>query len=351
MEAPDNLSGSYAWCSLLKGREVLWRGARWRVGTGETIKVWDYPWLPSLEHPRILSPIIDGLQDAMVDCLISPTSRSWDRDVLFGYFAPMEADLIVKIPLSPTKVEDKLIWPHVPNGVYTVKSGYRFLVKDKPDPLLYHPSQGENPSIWSCIWRLSVPNKVKNFLWKACKEALPVKKNLVRRKVLEEDVCCHYKLKAEDGYHALWDCSELSAIWETDVMWLFCRSKKFSNFFELARFILENDKQPEQFASITWTIWFRRNQLCTSNKPFPLSQIVSSAKQLLQELNEVHPAAPVQNYSPQQSRPKWEPPPLSLLKINFDGAVFRETEELMVRCLHPWRRRSSFHHPQTKLKL
>ena len=330
---------------------MLWRGARWRVGTGETIKVWDYPWLPSLEHPRILSPIIDGLQDAMVDCLISPTSRSWDRDVLFGYFAPMEADLIVKIPLSPTKVEDKLIWPHVPNGVYTVKSGYRFLVKDKPDPLLYHPSQGENPSIWSCIWRLSVPNKVKNFLWKACKEALPVKKNLVRRKVLEEDVCCHYKLKAEDGYHALWDCSELSAIWETDVMWLFCRSKKFSNFFELARFILENDKQPEQFASITWTIWFRRNQLCTSNKPFPLSQIVSSAKQLLQEFNEVHPAAPVQNYSPQQSRPKWEPPPLSLLKINFDGAVFRETEELMVRCLHPWRRRSSFHHPQTKLKL
>ena len=239
----------------------------------------------------------------------------------------MEADLILKIPLSPTKVEDKLIWPHVPNGVYTVKSGYRFLVKDKPDPLLYHPSQGENPSIWSRIWRLSVPKKVKNFLWKACKEALPVKKNLVRRRVLEEDVCCHCKLKAEDGYHALWDCSELSAIWETDVMWLFCKSKKFSNFFELARFVLEKDRQPELFASITWTIWFRRNQLRTSNKPFPLSQIISSAKQMLQEFTEVHLAAPVQNSSPQQSRPKWEPPPPSLLKINFDGAVFRETEE------------------------
>ena len=41
----------------------------------------------------------------------------------------------------------------------------------------------------------------------------------------------------------------------------------------------------------------------------------------------MHPAIPIQNSSPQQSRPKWEPPPLSLLKINFDGAVFRETEE------------------------
>ena len=140
-------------------------------------------------------------------------------------------------------------------------------------------------------------------------------------------MCSHCKLKAEDGYHALWDCSELSAIWETDVMWLFCRSKKFSNFFKLARFVLETDKQPEQFALITWTIWFRRNQLRTSSKPFPLSQIIPSARQLLQEFNEVHPSVPVQNSNPQQLWPKWEPPPTSLLKVNFDGAVFKETEE------------------------
>ena len=57
----------------------------------------------------------------MVDCLINPTSRSWDRHVLLGYFAPLETDLILKIPLSPTTIEDKLIWPHFPNDVYTVK--------------------------------------------------------------------------------------------------------------------------------------------------------------------------------------------------------------------------------------
>ena len=76
MEAPESPSGSYAWRSILKGREVLVRGARWRVGDGESIKVWDDPWLPSLEHPRILSPIIDVLQEAIVDCLINPTTQS-----------------------------------------------------------------------------------------------------------------------------------------------------------------------------------------------------------------------------------------------------------------------------------
>ena len=203
MEAPYSPSGSYTWRSILKGREVLVRGARWRVGNGKSIKIWDDPWLPSLEHPRILSLVIDGLQEATVDCLINPTPRSWDRDALLGYFAPMEIDLILKIPLSPTTVEDKLIWPHVPNGVYTVRSRYRFLVKEKFDPTSPPFSQSEAPSVWDHIWRLLVPNKVKNFLWKACGEALPVKTNLVRRRVIEEDVCCHCNLKAENGFHAL----------------------------------------------------------------------------------------------------------------------------------------------------
>ena len=151
MEAPDSSSGSCAWRSILKGREVLARGARWRVGNGKSIKIWDDPWLPSLEHPRILSPVIDGLQEATVDCLINPTPRSWDRDAFLGYFAPMEVDLILKIPLSPTTVEDKLIWPHVPNGVYTVRSGYRFLVKEKSEPTSSPFSQSEASSVWDRI--------------------------------------------------------------------------------------------------------------------------------------------------------------------------------------------------------
>ena len=87
--------------------------------------------MPSLEHPRVLSPTIDGLHEVTVNDLINPMSRSWDRDVVVGFFAPLDADLIQKIPLSPTNVKDKFIWPHVSNGVYTVKSGYRFLVQEK----------------------------------------------------------------------------------------------------------------------------------------------------------------------------------------------------------------------------
>ena len=82
----------------------------------------------------------------------------------------------LKISLSPAKVEDKLIWPYVPNSVYSVKSGYRFLVKDKPGPLLYHFSQGEDPSIWSRIWRLSVPKKSKTFFGRLARKLCQLRK-------------------------------------------------------------------------------------------------------------------------------------------------------------------------------
>ena len=228
----------------------------------------------------------------LIDCLINPTSRSWDTDLLAGVFALVEADLIQKIPLSPVTVEDKLIWPYVSSGVYSVKSGYRFLVKEKGGSRASLQTQTDSPSVWRWIWGLSVSNKGKNFLWRACKEALPVKINLVRRKVLSEDICCHCNLKAEDGLHALWDCAKLSTIWEVDSLWLFCRSKKFSNFYELASFVMENSRNPELFAVLAWTIWTRRNQLRTSSKPFPLMQVIPSATQLIQDFTQAQPTIP-----------------------------------------------------------
>lgn len=79
-----------------------------------------------------------------------------------GFFA-LEVELILKIPLSPTNVEDKLIWPHVPNGVYIAKSGYRYLVQYKVGPRPSHQDQAITPNVWRRIWGLLVPNKVKKF--------------------------------------------------------------------------------------------------------------------------------------------------------------------------------------------
>ena len=51
--------------------------------------------------------------------------------------------------------------------------------------------------VWNLIWGLNVPNKVRNFMWQVCKEAIPAKHNLMRRKILNEDRCEHCGVEAE----------------------------------------------------------------------------------------------------------------------------------------------------------
>ena len=61
MEAEERHGGSYAWKSILKGKEVIWQGAKWRVGNGESIKLWGDNWLPSLQNLRLQSPLTTEL--------------------------------------------------------------------------------------------------------------------------------------------------------------------------------------------------------------------------------------------------------------------------------------------------
>ena len=127
MEATDSASASYAWHSILKGRDVLSKGAKWRVGCGQSISVWLDAWLPSLDHPRILSPQVESFEDLKVFDLIDPEVKSWDENLLHGLFIPEEVSLIKSIPLCITSVKDKIVWPFTALGEYIVKSGYNFL--------------------------------------------------------------------------------------------------------------------------------------------------------------------------------------------------------------------------------
>ena len=116
--------------------------------------------------------------------------------------------------------------------------------------------------------------KVRNFVWRACKNSIPVKTNLMKRKVLNEDRCDHCHLSCEDTSHALWNCPCLSPIWDSDSMWNFRHISEFNSFGDLIKFIIETGKNLELFAVIMSTIWSRRNLLHTSDKPFPISQVL-----------------------------------------------------------------------------
>nr|POF22482.1 putative ribonuclease h protein [Quercus suber] len=210
-------------------------------------------------------------------------TKQWDLSLLDNFFLPHEVSSIKSIPLCKNRVADKIFWPLNPSGVYTVKSGYQFLVEEQKytNAEVLQPSQAVVLPIgqakWQKIWSLSIPNKVRNFVWRDCKNSILVKTNLVKRKVLIEDSCDHCHLSCEDTLHALWNCPLLSPIWDSYSMWTFRHNSEFNSFGELIKFIIEEGKNLELFAVIVWTIWSRRNLLRISDKPFPISQVLPNA--------------------------------------------------------------------------
>ena len=67
-----------------------------------------------------------------------------------------------------------------------------------------------NGGVWKLVQSLSVPNKVKNFLWRSSGDVIPVKVNLKKQKILLSDTCDHCNRALESVLHALWDCPEIS---------------------------------------------------------------------------------------------------------------------------------------------
>ena len=127
LEAKEGCGGSYAWKSILKGRDVILRGARWRVRNGETIRLLGGKWLPSVNIPSVQGPLMAKLQEASVSALINPVPRQWDIELLHSRFSEVETELIQKLPLSRINAPHVPIWPFVQSGEYTVKSDYFFL--------------------------------------------------------------------------------------------------------------------------------------------------------------------------------------------------------------------------------
>ena len=120
--------------------------------------------------------------NSSVAALINESTGSWHTDVIEHVFELVEAVVIKGIPLCSFSQRDKLIWLFTPFGQYTVKSGFRFLYEGSASV----QASADDSLFWKKIWGLEVPNKVKNFVWRACKEALLTKANLYRKKIAQD---------------------------------------------------------------------------------------------------------------------------------------------------------------------
>jgi hypothetical protein len=113
--------------------------------------------------------------------------------------------VVLCLPLSRYGHKDTLVWRATNSGKFFVKSAYHL---EKEKRVLQH-GEGSDRSgyskIWKSIWRLTVPNSVKVFMWRACNNLIPTKGSLQKRGIVKDSFCIFCNQEREDVKHVLWD--------------------------------------------------------------------------------------------------------------------------------------------------
>ena len=148
--------------------------------------------------------------------------------------------------------------------------------------------------------------------------------NLVRRTMIESGVCSLCSQEEEDILCAIWSCPCLAGVWGYDDQWTFQEGENFVSFSNLVSFIVESNLNFELFATVSWSIWNRRNLVRISSLALPLDQVFHGALSFLQEYQNAQPCL---TSSPPRPPTIWWLPLPNCCKINFDGVIFNDKEK------------------------
>jgi hypothetical protein len=99
-------------------------------------------------------------------------------------FSEEEAKAILSIPIGGTNRPNTLIWRGMAFGMFTVRSAYHLAKELSMQDQAESSIRREESPIWKGIWNSQMPNAVKTFIWRACKNILPTRDNLVKWKII-----------------------------------------------------------------------------------------------------------------------------------------------------------------------
>ncbi|XWS54268.1 hypothetical protein CRYUN_Cryun10bG0076200 [Craigia yunnanensis] len=118
---------SLVWRGIWEAKSLLLQGFRWRVGNGNSIKIWKDEWLPFNSNLMVQTLIGDGDEEGLVSDLIDPNSHKWRLESLYKTFNNDEASQISMLQIGRVRGQDMIVWNPDNKGEYTVKSGYQWL--------------------------------------------------------------------------------------------------------------------------------------------------------------------------------------------------------------------------------
>jgi hypothetical protein len=216
LKAGPKKGSSFTWQSILEGLKTFKRGHIWRVGDGTKINIWTDHWIPTIASRKVVTDRGRCILRT-VDELINPITGTWDDDLINSIFNPFDVQQILRIPLSQNLEDDFIAWNKSKNYMFSVRSAYYSEWEHQFGARMRRADgQGTasiNP-VWSTLWSLNVPAKIKNFGWKALHGLVPGRGILANRHIEVSAQCPVCKAGCEDIKHLLFTCKRAQEVWK-----------------------------------------------------------------------------------------------------------------------------------------
>ncbi|GAU42449.1 hypothetical protein TSUD_247910 [Trifolium subterraneum] len=204
----------------------------------------------------------------------------WKRELSVAEFDLLQ-DLLHVVTQSPLlEMEDSWVWTLDPTSSYSVKSAYLAITSVEAAP--------EQNSILTRVWKFWAPSKVIVLSWKLLQDRVPIRQNILRRRVFREasmSFCALCGDFVESVDHLFITCDCISKFWNNIARWLgfeLVSPNNISNLFEWFLGLGMGRKSRLGWLLIwhaaVWSIWISRNDLIFDRGTISIESLVDKVK-------------------------------------------------------------------------
>lgn len=231
------------------------------LGDGELINCIKDPWLQNKRDFKVDQGRVYGDSVIKLKQLFLQNGREWDRNKVTRLFSEEDASLILATRIPTIPAVDHLAWARTSNGKYSVKTGYQ----------LWHAQNVGTGSVpqsngWSNLWKLDLPHKINLFLWRLCRNNVPVKSRLNNKGVALSLDCPMCNSAVEDVIHLFFLCPFALACWQYTGLSVAVPLEVSVSSWLLSKLELCASSEALTIAKVLWAIWFFRNKKVWESK-------------------------------------------------------------------------------------
>ena len=188
---------------------------------------------------------------------------------------------------------------------------------------------------WKRFWKLPLPPKVLDFVWRLCSNCLLLRVRLHRKGVVLDTCCGICDMEVEDASYLFFNCSFARTCWAAARLDFLATLGEVFHTIILSLHSLQDNLVLCKFFSVLWAIWGQRNNWVWGRQALPLEVAVRTTFAFCNEWKLARVNQQGRSVGTIASLVCWVQPPVGRLKLNIDATMLKYPTTLgvgMVLC-------------------